>query len=87
MNRPTGAPATFTVARVGGTAPAEVTGLKAWTSLDDGTTFQPVAVAPQGGGRFSATLPKPGAGQKVTLRVSAQDKGGSGLDQTIHRAY
>ncbi|WP_131736728.1 S8 family serine peptidase [Actinomadura roseirufa] len=87
LNRPTGAPATFTVARVAGTGSQKVTGLEAWTSLDDGKTWQPATVKPLDGGRFSAPLPKPGEGQKLTLRVKAQDEGGSSIDQTLHSVY
>ncbi|MFC9970786.1 S8 family serine peptidase [Spirillospora sp. NPDC127200] len=87
MNRPTGAPATFSVARVAGTGSAKVTGLTAWTSLDGGAKWRPAEVRSLGGGRFSAVLPKPGAGQRMTLRVSARDAGGSGIDQTLHGVY
>ncbi|WP_067480207.1 hypothetical protein [Actinomadura hibisca] len=61
--------------------------MKAWTSLDGGAKWQPVQVEALGGGRFSAALPKPGTDQKMTLRVSARDTGGSGIDQTLHGVY
>ncbi|MFC5749593.1 S8 family serine peptidase [Actinomadura rugatobispora] len=85
-NQPAGRPAVFTVGRVGGGG-AEVTGLRAWTSVDDGTTWTPVAVRTLGGGRFSAPLPAPAQGQAVSLRVDARDAGGSAVDQRIIRAY
>ncbi|MFV2172628.1 S8 family serine peptidase [Actinomadura sp. LOL_016] len=87
MNRPTGEPAEFTVARMAGTDAAKVTGLRFWTSTDDGKTWTATEVKSLGGGRFSAPLPTPAAGRSVSLRVSAEDAGGSGIDQTIIRAY
>ncbi|MEU5994018.1 S8 family serine peptidase [Spirillospora sp. NPDC047418] len=88
-NQPAGEPAVFTVARMAGSggAKAKVTGLRFWTSADDGTTWQAVQVKDLGGGRFSAPLPAPVKGQAVSLRVSARDAGGSGVDQRIIRAY
>ncbi|GLZ16438.1 serine protease [Actinomadura sp. NBRC 104425] len=86
-NRPTGGPATFTVARVAGTGTAEVTGLRLWTSLDDGETWRRAPVKDLGGGRFSGTMPKAAAGQAVSVRVAAEDAGGSAIDQQIIRAY
>ncbi|MGI5205331.1 S8 family serine peptidase [Spirillospora sp. CA-108201] len=86
-NRPAGGPAVFTVVRVAGSGQAEVTGLRFWTSADDGATWQAVQVTPLGGGRFSAPLPAPVEGQAVSLRVSARDAGGSGVDQRVIRAY
>ncbi|QFG22710.1 S8 family serine peptidase [Actinomadura sp. WMMB 499] len=84
LNRPTDEPAVFTAARMAGTDPAKVTGLRLWTSLDDGATWTPADVKPLGDGRFSAPLPSKGS---VSLRVTAEDAGGSAIDQTIIRAY
>ncbi|NDU73226.1 S8 family serine peptidase [Actinomadura sp. DSM 109109] len=86
-NQPAGEPAVLTVARMAGSGRAEVTGLRFWTSADDGATWDAVQVKPLGGGRFSAPLPAPVKGQAVSLRVSAQDAGGSGVEQRIIRAY
>ncbi|SPT52209.1 S8 family peptidase [Actinomadura madurae] len=86
-NQPAGEPAVFTVARMAGSGEAKVTGLKFWTSVDDGTTWQAVQVKDLGGGRFSAPLPAPVKGQAVSLRVGAQGEDGSGIDQRIVRAY
>ncbi|WP_433475837.1 S8 family serine peptidase [Spirillospora sp. CA-142024] len=86
-NQPAGEPAVFTVARVAGSGTAKVTGLRFWTSVDDGKTWQAVQAKALGGGRFSAPLPAPVKGQAMSLRVSAQDAGGSGIDQRILRAY
>ncbi|GGT70640.1 S8 family serine peptidase [Actinomadura citrea] len=87
LNQPSGEPALFTVARMAGSGRAEVTGLRFWTSADDGGTWQAVQARSLGGGRFSAPLPAPVKGQAVSLRVSAKDAGGSGVDQRIIRAY
>lgn len=86
-NQPAGEPAVFTVARMAGSGGAKVTGLRFWTSADDGETWQSVPVKDLSGGRFSAPLPAPVQGQAVSLRVTAQDAGGSGIDQRIIRAY
>ncbi|QKW32959.1 S8 family serine peptidase [Actinomadura sp. NAK00032] len=86
-NRPAGEPAVFTVARQAGSGEAKVTGLRFWTSADDGKTWQDAEVTELGGGRYSAPLPAPVKGQAVSLRVSAKDAGGSGIDQSIVRAY
>jgi subtilisin family serine protease len=85
--QPAGEPAVFTVARVAGAAKAKVTGLRFWTSADDGGTWRAVPVKAIGGGRFGAPLPAPVKGQAVSLRVTAKDAGGSGVDQRIIRAY
>ena len=70
-----------------GSGSAKVTGLRFWTSLDDGETWQAATVDPLGGGRVSAPLPEPAEGRAVSIRVKAADAGGSGIDQTIIRAY
>ncbi|GAA0334481.1 S8 family serine peptidase [Actinoallomurus spadix] len=87
LNHPNGDSATFTVARVGGAATAKATGLKLWTSLDDGTTWQPAPVTTGTGGTYTATLPKAAKDQGVSLRVQATDDGGGKIDQTVIRAY
>jgi hypothetical protein len=86
LNQPAGDTATFRVSRVAGAATAKATGLKLWTSLDDGATWRPAAVTGSGG-TYSAKLPHAGPGQAVSLRVQASDDGGSAIDQTIIRAY
>lgn len=83
---PDGDTATFTVSRVAGAASAKATGLKLWTSLDDGVTWQ-VADVSGTGGTYSARLPHAGEGQAMSLRVEATDSGGGRIDQTILRAY
>ncbi|MCW2915004.1 MAG: hypothetical protein JWN52_3072 [Actinomycetia bacterium] len=86
-NQPAGNPAVFTVARMAGSGSAKVTGLRLWTSIDDGKTWQAVSVQALGGGKFSAPLPAAVKGQSVSLRVNARDAGGSGIDQQIIKAY
>ena len=39
------------------------------------------------GNRFSAQLPEASAGQAVSLRIAVAADGGSGMEQTILRAY
>ncbi|GAA4620787.1 S8 family serine peptidase [Actinoallomurus vinaceus] len=87
LNHPSGDTATFTVARVKGSAAAKATGLKLWTSLDDGKTWKAVTVTAGTGGKYTAKLPKVTKGQAVSLRVQATDNGGGKIDQTIIRAY
>ncbi|MEU5727139.1 hypothetical protein ABZ783_35760 [Micromonospora sp. NPDC047738] len=64
-----------------------VTAFELWTSTDDGTTWRPATVRAGDDGDFTATLPKPAAGQAVSLRIKVTADGGSGIDQTIIRAY
>jgi len=85
--RPSGKPAVFTVARVPGTGTAKVTGLKLWTSVDEGKSWRAVSVKALGGGRFSAPMPAVAKGQSMSVRVATQDAGGSAIDQRIIRAY
>ncbi|WP_157430121.1 S8 family peptidase [Actinomadura oligospora] len=86
-NQPTGAPATFTVARVAGSADATIAGMTVETSVDGGGTWRAAQVRALGGGRFSAALPKPGAGGGLSLRVTARDSGGGSVRQEITSAY
>lgn len=86
-NHPDGGTAVLTVTRVAGTPRAKVLGLRLWTSVDGGTTWQAAPVRALGNGQFAATLPHVQAGQGVSLRVAASDAGGSKIDQTIITAY
>ena len=86
-NRPAGGVAGFTVHQTRGVAPQEIISFALWTSVDDGATWQPVAVERQEDGRYTAALPQPDAGQAVSLRVAVEASGGSGFAQTIIRAY
>ncbi|WP_329454966.1 S8 family serine peptidase [Streptomyces sp. NBC_01497] len=70
-------------------APKGVT-LKVETSFDDGRTFGAARVEDRGAGRFTATVARPsgkGRDAYVTLRVTARDKAGDSVRQTVERAY
>ncbi|WP_308167416.1 S8 family serine peptidase [Catellatospora tritici] len=86
-NHPTAGPATFTVRQAHGVTRQDVTSLQVWTSVDDGATWQAVTVSRADADSFTAQLPLPSAGQAVSLRVKADGSAGSGIDQTIIRAY
>jgi subtilisin family serine protease len=86
-NRPDGGVAEFTVHQTRGVEQQEITSFELWTSVDDGATWQPVPVAGQEFGRYTAAVPQPDAGQAVSLRVAVEASGGSGFGQTIIRAY
>jgi hypothetical protein len=63
-----------------------ITGASAKVSFNDGHTFRPAAVTPQGGGRFRICFTAP-AGTDVTLRVSATDAAGGSVTETILHGY
>ncbi|MFJ8577269.1 S8 family peptidase [Micromonospora sp. NPDC093277] len=86
-NHPTGGTAGFTVHQSHGVAKQRVTAFELWTSTDDGGTWQSVPVRAGGDGDFTATLPEPAAGKAVSLRVKVAADGGSGIEQTIIKAY
>ena len=86
-NHPDGSTAILRVTRVARTPAANVLGLRLWTSVDGGKSWQAAAVRALGGGKFAATLPQVSAGQGVSLHVQASDAGGSKIDQTIITAY
>ncbi|MFD7441782.1 S8 family serine peptidase [Streptomyces sp. NPDC059909] len=71
-------------------APAGVE-LKVEASFDDGKTWQGrVRVEDRGDNRFTATIERPDGqrqGAYVTLRVTASDKAGNTVKQTVERAY
>ncbi|WP_329106970.1 S8 family serine peptidase [Micromonospora sp. NBC_01699] len=86
-NKPNGGEASFTVFQTHGVARQNLTSFTLETSVDDGVTWQPVAVRPGGSDTFTAALPAVAAGQFVSLRIKATADGGSGIEQTIIRAY
>ena len=86
-NKPTEGTATFAVRQAHGVAAQRVTSFALWTSVDDGATWQPVPTSPSGADAFAAQLPKPASGQAVSLRIKVAADGGSGIEQTIIRAY
>ncbi|WP_089020481.1 hypothetical protein [Micromonospora coriariae] len=63
-----------------------MTSFQVWTSTDDGATWKTARVT-GAGDNYRVELPKAAAGQPVSLRVKAAANGGSGIDQTIIRAY
>jgi hypothetical protein len=73
----------FTIKQARGVRAQHVTAFTLSTSLDRGKTWQLVRTDCAGPGVYRATLPKPGAGQKVSLKVTARADGGSGIEQTI----
>ncbi|WP_245601596.1 S8 family serine peptidase [Hamadaea tsunoensis] len=87
-DHPVGNRATFTVAQAAGVPAQSITGTRVWTSTDDGATWQPATVLPGAvSGTFAATLPTAASGTAVSLRVCVTGSAGSGVDQTIIRAY
>jgi hypothetical protein len=70
--------------QLGGT-PA-ITGATAQVSYNDGDSFTPATVSPQGAGHFRIAYTAP-PGVDVTLRVTASDSAGSSISETIVRAY
>lgn len=65
--------------------PAVITSPEVEISYDDGASWQPVAVRPDGG-RWTATVTHP-AGGFATLRAKATDANGNSVEQTVVRAY
>ncbi|MFF3949575.1 S8 family serine peptidase [Streptomyces sp. NPDC001902] len=65
--------------------------LKVEASFDEGTSWNGrVRVEDRGHNRFTATIERPGDQRKgayVTLRVTASDKAGNTVQQTVERAY
>ncbi|MFC7534327.1 S8 family serine peptidase [Actinoplanes sp. GCM10030250] len=86
-NRPADGTAAFTVRQAHGVTKQKIVSFELWTSLDDGVTWLPAPASVSRADTFAAHLPKPGSGQAVSLRVRATADGGSGIDQTIIRAY
>ncbi|RKR86971.1 subtilase family protein [Micromonospora pisi] len=84
-NHPTGGAASFHVRQANGTPTQRVESFQVWTSTDDGA-WRSARVNRDGDG-YRAELPTVKAGQAVSLRVKAGASGGSGIEQTIIRAY
>ncbi|MEU8333753.1 S8 family serine peptidase [Micromonospora sp. NPDC048839] len=85
-NHVTGATAELAVRQAHGVKAQKVTSFQVWTSTDDGVTWTSARVTASGDS-YRVALPKVNAGQAVSLRVKAAANGGSGIDQTIIRAY
>jgi subtilisin family serine protease len=86
-NHQDGSRAVLTVSRIAGTPRAPITSVRLWTSTDRGRTWKLARIRALGGWRFAVTLSLAAEGQAVSLRVRAQDAGGSSVDQTITTAY
>jgi hypothetical protein len=65
---------------------SRITGATAQVSFNDGDSFFPAKVTPQGGGRFRVSYTAP-AGVDVTLRLHATDAAGGSITETIVRGY
>jgi len=74
---------TFTIKQARGVRAQKVTAFTLSTSLDGGKSWQPVRTKCTAAGVYRATLPRPGDGRKVSLKVTARADGGSGIEQTI----
>jgi hypothetical protein len=82
-----GAALTFTPRHPDGLAdPPRIVRLRAWASYDDGGRWTPLAVRPDGSGRWTATE-RGLRGDHVSLRVEATDIDGNSVTQTVERAY
>ncbi|MGC4866216.1 S8 family peptidase [Micromonospora sp. DT53] len=85
-NHPVDGTAELTVRQAHGVKTQKVTSFQVWTSTDDGGTWKSARVTGSGDS-YRVALPTAAAGQAVSLRVKAAANGGSGIDQTIIRAY
>ncbi|MEU1677977.1 S8 family peptidase [Micromonospora zamorensis] len=86
LNHATGGTAELAVRQMRGIKAQKVTSFQVWTSTDDGATWTSARVTGTGDS-YRVALPTAAAGQPVSLRVKAAANGGSGIDQTIIRAY
>ncbi|MEH1168288.1 S8 family peptidase [Micromonospora sp. CPCC 205539] len=85
-NHATGGTAEFAVRQAHGVRAQQVTSFQVWTSTDEGATWKTARVT-RIGDSYRAELPGAAAGKSVSLRVKAAANRGSGIDQTIIRAY
>ncbi|WP_433308664.1 S8 family peptidase [Micromonospora sp. CA-269861] len=85
-NHPVDGTAELAVRQAHGVRTQKVTSFQVWTSTDDGATWKSARVSGSGDS-YRVALPKATSGQAVSLRVKATANGGSGIDQTIIRAY
>ncbi|MGK5739978.1 S8 family serine peptidase [Micromonospora sp. URMC 103] len=85
-NHVTGGSGEFTVRQARGVPAQKVTSFQVWTSTDDGATWKAAPVT-RDGSSYRADLPTVTDGQAVSLRVKADGSAGSGIDQTVIRAY
>ncbi|WP_067137128.1 hypothetical protein [Microtetraspora malaysiensis] len=69
-----------------GSAEAEATSVRLEMSVDDGANWRRIAVVPTASG-WTAMVPNPRTAGFVSLRAVVTDTSGTGLTQTITRAY
>ena len=69
-----------------GSTPTETNSIRLEMSVDDGANWRKLPVARTGSG-WSAMVPNPSTAGFVSLRAVATDTAGTGLTQTITRAY
>ncbi|MFC4015130.1 S8 family serine peptidase [Nonomuraea purpurea] len=79
-------PLPMTLERVQGAAQPAIKQVRLEMSGDDGTTWRPVPVTRTSSG-WTAMVPNPRTPGHVSLRVKAEDASGTGLTQTVIRAY
>ncbi|WP_232234142.1 S8 family peptidase [Micromonospora chokoriensis] len=85
-NHTTGGTAELFVRQARGVKTQKVTSFEVWTSTDDGATWKSARVTASGDS-YRFTAPTVATGKSVSLRVKAAADGGSGIEQTIIRAY
>jgi subtilisin family serine protease len=85
-NHPVAGTAELAVRQAHGVRAQRVTSVQVWASTDDGASWAAVRVIGSGDA-YRFELPKAASGQAVSLRVKAAANGGSGIEQTIIRAY
>ncbi|MCA1827269.1 MAG: S53 family peptidase, partial [Myxococcales bacterium] len=56
-------------------------------SFDDGASWTAASATPLGDGRFQVTYAQPAGAQFASIKISATDDQGNGLEQTIFHAY
>ncbi|GAA3485262.1 S8 family serine peptidase [Streptomyces yanii] len=67
-------------------ATPDIDGVEVEASTDDGATWKPATVKTKSDGHYKVSLTNPASGY-VSLRVKAQDTGGSKVEQTLIKAY
>ncbi len=79
--------ATVTVGHQAGTTGSRIVDARFWWSPDDGATWRKATLNRTGTGVYTADLRVPAGTEHVSLRVSAKDKAGTTIKQTVIRAY
>jgi hypothetical protein len=79
--------ATVTVGHQAGSTGSPVTGASLWWSADDGATWHKATLRRTAEGVYTAGLDVPAGTEHVSVRVSAKDKAGGTVQQTVIRAY